>query len=223
MSKLAKLTELVQRAGVGEAAVALGLTAAARAVNLRVLQVVSITRELLEPYYLELPAEFGAGFVDEAQLVPYVIANPELEMSPDFVRDACSRGDLCYAITRDGELASYGWYSNRPTEIFDGLTFHFDKSYTYMYKGYTVPEFRGRRLHAIGMSRALDEVAHRGFRGLVSFVDRANVASLKSVYRMGYRQVAKIAIVPINGRRRIMRLGGASAPDVSVQSRALAV
>jgi hypothetical protein len=223
MSKLDKLVELVRRVGVGEAAVSLGLTAAARAIDLRVLQIVSITRSRLEPRYLDLAPEFEAGFVGEAQLLPYVAAHPDLEMSPGFVRDACARGDLCYAITRNGEIASYGWYSNRATEIFDGLTFHFETSFTYMYKGYTRPEYRGKRLHAIGMSRALDAVASRGFRGLVSFVDRANVASLKSVYRMGYERVAKIAIASMNGSHRIVRLGGASSPDVSVQARALAV
>ncbi len=223
MSKLAKVTELVRRAGAWEAAVSLGLAAAARTMNLRVLQIVSITRDRLEPCYLELQPEFDAGFVDEAQLLPYVTAHPELEMSPDFVRDAFSRGDLCYAITCGGKIASYGWYSNRPTEIFDGLTFHFDASYTYMYKGYTIPEFRGKRLHAIGMSRALDEVDHRGFRGLVSFVDRANVASLRSVYRMGYERVAKIAIIPVNGSHRVLRLGGPPSVDVSVQTGAFAV
>ncbi len=223
MAKLAKLADLVRRAGVRETVVSLGLTAAARTIHLRVLQIVSIARDRLESGYLELPSEFDAGFVAEVQLAPYVAAHPELEMSPDFVRDAYARGDLCYAITRNGEIASYGWYSNRPTEIFDGLTFHFDTSFTYMYKGYTRPEFRGKRLHAIGMSRALDEVAHRGFSGLVSFVDRANAASLKSVYRMGYQPVAKIAIFPIKGSYRIVRVGGPSTPDVSVQPRAFAV
>lgn len=223
MVKLEKLKELIRRAGAREAAVSLGLTVAARTLHLRVLQIVSITRDRLEPHYLELPSEFSAGFVDEAQLAPYVDAHSDLEMSSGFVRDAYSRGDLCYAITRDGEVASYGWYSNRPTEIFDGLTFHFDAAFTYMYKGYTRPEFRGQRLHAIGMSRALDAVASRGFRGLVSFVDRANVASLKSVYRMGYERAAKIAIIPINGSYRILRVGGPSTPDVSVHTGAFAV
>ncbi|MEX0899655.1 MAG: hypothetical protein WD081_03090 [Gammaproteobacteria bacterium] len=223
MSKLTRVTELFRRAGAREAAVSLGLMAAARTLNLRVLQIVSIARGRLEPDYLKLAPEFEAGFVDEAQLVPYVVANPDLEMTPGFVRDAFSRGDLCYAITCGGEIASYGWYSNRPTEMFDGLTFHFDRSFTYMYKGYTRPEFRGKRLHAVGMSRALDAVASRGFRGLVSFVDRSNVSSLKSVYRMGYERVAKIAIFPVNGSHRIVRLGGSPALEVSVQSGAFAV
>jgi len=32
---------------------------------------------------------------------------------------------------------------------------HFDQAWTYMYKGYTVPAYRGKRLHAVGMCRAL--------------------------------------------------------------------
>ena len=73
------------------------------------------------------------------------------------------------------------------------------------------------------MSRALDAVARRGLAGLVSFVERTNAASLRSVYRMGYAQVAKIAIMRAQGSHRILRLGGQPRPDVSVQRAAATV
>ena len=223
MSQLRKLTDLVQRSGALETSIVVGLTAASRLLAVKVLQIVSITRDRLDARYLELDGRFDAGFMEVGQLADYVATHPELEMDGAFVRDAYARGDLCYAIADRGEIVSYGWYSTRPTAIVDGLNFHFEPSYTYMYRGYTRPDHRGQRLHAIGMSRALDAVSQRGLAGLVSFVERTNSASLRSVYRMGYGQVAKFAVMSAHGAHRVVRLGGQSRPEVSVQSVAPAV
>lgn len=69
-----------------------------------------------------------------------------------------------------------------------------------MYKGYTHHNYRGQRLHAIGMTRALAEYLKRGFEGLVSYVEATNYSSLKSVYRMGYRDFGKIYVFRIFGK-----------------------
>ena len=223
MSQLRKLTDLVQRSGALETSIVVGLTAASRLLAVKVLQIVSITRDRLDARYLELDGRFDAGFMEVDQLSDYVVTHPELEMDETFVRGAYARGDLCYAIADRGEIVSYGWYSNRPTAIVEGLNFHFEPAYTYMYRGYTRPDHRGQRLHAIGMSRALDAVSQRGLAGLVSFVERTNSASLRSVYRMGYGQVAKFAVMSTQGSHRVVRLGGQPRPEVSVQSVAPAV
>jgi len=50
-----------------------------------------------------------------------------------------------------------------------------------------VPAYRGKRLHAVGMCRALRAVTEEGRNGLISWVFSNNFASLRSVMRMGYR------------------------------------
>jgi L-amino acid N-acyltransferase YncA len=69
-----------------------------------------------------------------------------------------------------------------------------------MYKGFTGERYRGKRLHAIGMTRALDEYLKRGYRGLVSYVESTNFDSLKSCDRMGYRVFGSIYVVSLFGR-----------------------
>ena len=179
MSKLERLRTEVQRAGLWETAIVLGLVAAQRVLDVRVLQIIAVT--------------------------------------PEFVRAAFDRGDRCYVITDGRRIASYGWYSCRSTPIFGGLMFCFDPAYTYMYKGYTHPDYRGLRLHAIGMSRALAESSGPDCRGLVSFVERTNQSSLKSCYRMGYTGVTKIAVTGSAGAHRTLRLGGRDTPQVAVE------
>jgi hypothetical protein len=69
-----------------------------------------------------------------------------------------------------------------------------------MYKGYTVPAYRGLRLHAVGMCRALREFTAEGKAGLISYVQSNNFASLRSVGRMGYRIFGTVFLVRVGGR-----------------------
>jgi hypothetical protein len=69
-----------------------------------------------------------------------------------------------------------------------------------MYKGFTDPRYRGQRLHAIGMTRALHEYRRRGLRGIVSYVESTNFDSLKSCFRMGYKVFGSIYLARLLGR-----------------------
>ncbi len=129
---------------------------------------------------------FDGRFVGEDELAKFAHDGAH-DFSIDFLRQACMRGDRCYALFEGEALASYGWYSNLPTPIDDHFMLHFDPAWTYMYKGYTVPAYRGKRLHAAGKCRALRTVTEEGKSGLISWVFSNNFASLHSVARIGYR------------------------------------
>ncbi len=130
------------------------------------------------------------------------------------------KGDYCYAILDGEKLASYGWYSTKPTSINPELVLYFNDQWVYMYKGYTHPGYRGQRLHAIGMAKALEAFTKKGFKGLISYVETNNFASLKSVYRMGYRNFGKVRILKIFGRYFIKSDEGCSAYDFTVKPHA---
>jgi hypothetical protein len=125
---------------------------------------------------------------------------PEYELPGAFVSDALEKGDECHAILYGDDLASYGWYSLKPTLINDELRLHFNSSYVYMYKGFTLSSYRGQRLHAIGMTFALKQYRSMGFKGMVSCVETNNFDSLKSCYRMGYGPCGNIRFMKFAGR-----------------------
>jgi len=164
-----------------------------RAAYLRILKCVVVTtvRDVGECTYEH-------GFVDRARLRRWM-QQPEYELDPAFVEEALAKGDRCYAIWDQETLASYGWYAYQPTAVNDDLTLSFDPAYVYMYKGFTHPRYRGQRLHAIGMSLALASSLQQGFRGLLSYVESNNFASLKSCYRMGYRDAGWIGFAKVFG------------------------
>jgi hypothetical protein len=159
----------------------------------------------VDPHYLGSNNGYQYKFLGEGALLACA-ENKEYELSEEFVRTALEKGDECYGILDGPTLASYGWYSSMPTEVAfgptkngkEGLRLHFSGKYVYMYSGY-----RGQRLHAIGMTRALEEYLGKGFKGLVSFVESNNYSSLKSVYRMGYKDFGKVYILRIFGKHII--------------------
>jgi len=171
------------------------------------LQGMVVTIDSLDPKYLQTNPNYKHVFLDEAELKKFS-QNPETQISEKFLNKALPKGDRCFAIMDGDFLASYGWYSTLPTAISDELDLHFEPQWVYMYKGYTHPNYRGQRLHAIGMAKALEAFSNEGYKGLISYVATNNYASLKSVYRMGYRNIGKIRIQKLFGKYHIKREEG---------------
>lgn len=167
------------------------------------------------PDYLRLPEAYQARLLEADAMSAYV--GPENELEEEVLEQARAKGDRCMALFDGATLASYGWYSNQPTDISDDLQLHFKSSYVYMYKGFTSTRFRGQRLHAIGMTLALQEYLRRGFSGIVSVVASHNLSSLKSCYRMGYRDFGRIYVLKSYGRHFLYHSGGCRDFEFSLQ------
>jgi ribosomal protein S18 acetylase RimI-like enzyme len=163
-----------------------------RVVLFEVLRAVHIGS--VDPAFLRRHPGYHYGFLERGALL-HRASHAEYDMSPEFVERALEKGDECFGILDGATLASYGWYAKTPTAISDDLWLHFDRRYVYMYKGFTHPRYRGQRLHATGMTLALETYLNRGFDGLVSYVESNNLDSLKSVRRMGYRDFGRIYVL----------------------------
>ena len=193
---IASLEEPVRRRSVREAIASVGLRAADVA-YVHVLQVLSIRR--VDEAFLRVDPRYEHGFLDEPALRRFA-RDDVYDISDRFLDEALARGDRCYAIVDGGRLASFGWYARRPTPIEPGLHLCFDPRSVYMYKGFTHEDYRGRRLHAIGMTRALSHVLSEGADGIVSYVATTNASSLRSCYRMGYEDVGRIYVARVLDR-----------------------
>lgn len=183
--------------GPGKASYEILLKAINKVFFLNVLSCIVISK--VDRETLAIDSHFDHGFLDHLKLADYSKQRDNY-LPHDFLSDAVQKGDECYAITENGNLAAYGWYSNKETLTdIQGLKFCFDPSYIYMYKGFTKKSYRGKRLHAVGMGMALNEYTAKGFNGIVSYVDSTNFDSLKSCYRLGYEKVGSIVIFKLFG------------------------
>ena len=188
----------IRQFGVLRTAYDLVLRALNRLVYFRILKALAV--QTPDPRALAKRPGYSYGFLSRAIVLSFAV-DPQYEMSERFVQEALAEEDRCYGIVHDGTLASYGWYSRKPTTaLTDDLRLRFDPSYVYMYKGFTHPAYRGQRLHAAGMAQALGEYRAEGAKGIVSYVESNNFSSLKSCYRMGYATFGHLFVVKALGR-----------------------
>jgi len=187
---------------------AFAIRAIQRVIDFKVLRAMCIT--VVVPGFLELPTGMTADFLDRETL-RRMTAEAKYDLTAEFLDDALAKGDECYAIVDGAEPAAYGWYAHSPTRMSDGMLVQFDPAYVYMYKGLTLDAYRGRRLHAIGMTRALAAYRAQGFKGLVSYIESDNLNSLKSAYRIGYVDFGRVFIIRMWGRLVTFRTPGCAA------------
>lgn len=207
----------------------LAYRAANKVTDVRVLCGMALTMDTVDPSFLEESAGMTWGFLSQEQIEASLGRGTEEDMDLDFIRQAIAKGDRCYGAIDGDRIAAYGWYSTRPTAVTDGLVLRFDEQWAYMYKGYTLPEYRGRRLHGLAMARAMRAYVEEGKKGLVSYVDASNEASLKSCRRMGYREMGLLLGALVAGRWVTHATRGceayglalepvAAAPDAALQA-----
>ncbi|HYV20131.1 MAG TPA: GNAT family acetyltransferase [Verrucomicrobiae bacterium] len=171
----------------------LALKATNRVVLLKILKCMAIER--INPVFADCPEPYRAMFLGAPMLREFC-RDPANDLSESFLEEALAKHDECFGILAGDSLAAYGWYSRGPTPIDPpGLVFHPGDRSVYMYKGFTHLDHRGRRLHAIGMTMALQHYLNRGFKGLVSYVESNNFSSLNSVRRMGYGIFGTISVL----------------------------
>lgn len=193
---------LAEKFGYGAMRHALKYSMINRFTFFKQLQGLTVTMETLDPKYLEIDPRYTCRFLTADELKKYA-QNTESQICNDFLDEALPKGDFCYAILEGDALASYGWYSDKPTHISGNLKLTFDPSWIYMYKGYTLPAYRGQRLHAIGMARSLEAFVQRGYKGIISYVETNNFPSLRSCDRMGYKNFGQIKVIKTMGGYKI--------------------
>ncbi len=54
--------------------------------------------------------------------------DPIYDLPESYVDRALANGDKCYGFMQDGVVASYGWYSDKPSAIGERLLFHYDNT-----------------------------------------------------------------------------------------------
>jgi hypothetical protein len=209
---LNRITTELSLHGTAKVAGDIALRTVNRAFFLRVLRCMKL--DSVNPAFLAPISNYQGRFITRAELDQFADRR-EWELSRDFLDEAFGKGDQCYGFFRDGVLAAYQWYATTPTQTgWRGLVASFNRDYVYMYKGFTHPEHRGRRLYPAGVTAAFNHYLSKGYKGILSIVESNNFASLNSCYRMGYADFGKVRVVGIFDRCVLRADASCSAYDL---------
>lgn len=193
-----QLIALARRHGIGNLLKLYFFRLLRAALGLRIIR--GLALENAPPPPPGCDGRYECGFASAEDLRRYA-SDPDNDLSPGFVEEALARGDVAFAVTLEGRLASYAWGSRQPTRVGPAaLTLHYDPRYLYAYKAFTVPAFRGRRLYNLMMARALEHFLASGFAGILAYVEATNLPSLKGLERVGYRPFGSVYVLKVLGQ-----------------------
>lgn len=152
---------------------------------LRVAHFVALYPEFVNPTAYQPGLPYKRSMMTAREMRQYQAQLPE-QLEDEFLEGAEQRGDYCYTIVDNGLLVSLGWYATDSARIMDrDLTF--SPEFVYMYGGFTRPDYRGQRLHALGLAEAMTAFHQQSKSAIIGVVDLTNYRSSRSAERLGFR------------------------------------
>jgi hypothetical protein len=155
----------------------------------------------------DLPDGITLAIVPPGKLLD-AAADPALEMEPDFVRAALARGDLAFGAFDGDRLIAYVWRTFTAAPHEEDLWVRVDPPCHYAYNAFTLPPYRGKRIH-IALSLLCDKYfIELGYTAEVGFSEISNYPSIAAGEFLGRRRVGFAGYVKCFGRYISFRTPG---------------
>ncbi|MCE5267156.1 MAG: hypothetical protein LLG00_04665 [Planctomycetaceae bacterium] len=181
-----------QRHGAVRGINRLAYRAAQRLLTLEIANIVAIDLSAISDRPLE-SSRFEFRFLS-ANEIRLAAADPASDLDGVVPESVEVDGNWCLAALDDGKVVNYTWYAaghSQPQHSFGvGLALPTDTAY--LYKGFTRPEYRGRRLQEATIRRAAELFRPMGIRRFVAMIEYGNWSSLRCHDRIGFRRVGRL-------------------------------
>ena len=119
--------------------------------------------------------------------------DPQLELTPAWVRNAYGGGGVCIGAIDSGRLIGYTWLAFGVTRYASGVSIRFDSRFRYSYKSFVLPAFRGQRIAQALHALADHPDLRRGRSYALNFVELDNHPSRAALERAGSRTLGYAA------------------------------
>ena len=120
-------------------------------------------------------------------------------------------GFLCFVGRVGGRIVAYNWTQYEPGED-DGVYVDLRPDEVHCLDAYTIPELRGRNIHAALLREMLLFNAGLGYRYGYSWVSVTNRHSPKAHRRLGWERTGTMLFAGRASRIRVVRLSGSTHP-----------
>ena len=132
-------------------------------------------------------------WLEESELKRYV-SDSRYDLYQHLSRSLANK-DICFGVFDGQMLAGYSWYSNSPTHITGEFRAVFSQKYKYMHHLFIREDYRGRRLNAFNIAKAIKDMHKQASTDLICVVSKTNNASMKSLTRLGFQQVGQSYVI----------------------------
>src|SRR5262245_51164660 len=153
-----------------------------------------------EPPEQWLPAGITARIASPDALLK-AAGDPELDLSPDFIREALARGDVAFGAFEGDRLVAYLWRTFTAAPDHDGLWAKVGRPYAYAYKAFTRPSHRGKRIHAAITFVADAHLLSRGYAFEVGYTEIINFSAIRVADLLGRRKIGYAGYLKWFGHR----------------------
>jgi hypothetical protein len=144
-----------------------------------------------------------------SQEIEGISADPELELSADFVRAAAARGDVCVGAFEGDKAVGYSWLAFAAAPYQDSVWVKFDLRACYTYKAFVRPGWEGRDIDRTLRIVADDLCIWSGKSFAINFIDTRNEHSIAEAQRTGAQTVATAGYMEPIGMNWALRAPGA--------------
>ncbi|MGH2404610.1 MAG: GNAT family N-acetyltransferase [bacterium] len=119
------------------------------------------------------------------------------------------RGHVCFLARVGGEVVHYTWLGFGPWKFPDiGVEIPLSGAEAYLYDGYTMPRWRGRKIYPATAAVLLHHAQERGIRHVFARVARRNPAGIAGLERVGFRGTLGVTSMRLFGVLGIYRAWG---------------
>ncbi len=133
------------------------------------------------------------------------LAAPAFQFPPVAARRArewLARGDRCLVGRVHDRAATYLWVGTQVRD-FPGASCPVGPGTAYVYKTFTLPEFRGRGLNTAALREARRRCARDGFQQVLIDVASDNVKSRRAIERAGFVAAGRLFLLRVGRVRQV--------------------
>lgn len=192
---LRRASEVYDHQGVGGVVRGGVNKALLRGAKLSIVHLLSLSPgEVREP---SVDSSIQRRFLTPAEVRGYA-NDPRNGLSPELADRVEAGFDMCFGAVHGDRLANYGWYafSAVEPEHAAGVSLGLPTNVAYIYKAFTHPDFRGRRLNGACVAEAASILSTQGVDLILGIIYWSNEASLRSFERLGFRRLGLLVVGP---------------------------
>ena len=116
-----------------------------------------------------------------------------------YSKNRLEKGDKCFLTIHNSKIISYVWAMKDHMELSEYKNVPISKNRVYIYKGFVLKEFRGKRIHNLMDIYLFNYFRRQGKEFVICAIYKDNLSSTKAIERIGFKKIGYISLLRFFG------------------------